>query len=47
MLRDSLLERARDQMQDGRLAAYAAEVAGHKRDPYTLVEEILGKIAKS
>jgi len=47
MLRDSLLERARDQMQDGRLAAYAAEVAGHKRDPYTLVEEIVGKIAKS
>ena len=47
MLRDALLERARDQMQDGRLAAYAAEVAGHKRDPYTLVEEILGKIAKS
>jgi LAO/AO transport system kinase len=47
MLRDSLLERARDQMQDGRLAAYAAEVAGHKRDPYTLVEEILGKIARS
>jgi len=47
MLRDALLERARDQMQDGRLAAYAAEVAGHKRDPYTLVEEILGKIARS
>jgi len=47
MLRDSLLERARDQMQDGRLAAYAADVAGHKRDPYTLVEEIVGKIAKS
>jgi GTPase len=47
MLRDSLLERARDQMQDGRLAAYAAEVAGHKRDPYTLVEEIVSKIAKS
>ena len=47
MLRDSLLERARDQMQDGRLAAYAADVAGHKRDPYTLVEEIVCKIAKS
>jgi LAO/AO transport system kinase len=47
MLRDSLLERARDQMQDGRLAAYAAEVAGHRRDPYTLVEEIVSKIAKS
>ena len=47
MLRDALLERARDQMQDGRLAAYAAEVVGHKRDPYTLVEEIVGKIAKA
>ncbi len=27
-------------LADGGLARYAAEVAEHKRDPYTLVEEI-------
>jgi LAO/AO transport system kinase len=47
MLRDSLLEKARAQMEDGNLAQYAAEVAAHERDPYTLVEEIVGKIGKS
>jgi len=47
MLRDSLLEKARAQMEDGNLAHYAAEVAAHKRDPYTLVEEIVGRIGKS
>jgi LAO/AO transport system kinase len=46
MLRDALLEKAREQMQDGNVARYAAEVAEHKRDPYTLVEEIVGKIGK-
>jgi LAO/AO transport system kinase len=38
MLRDTLLEKARGQIADGRLARYAAEVAEHKRDPYTLVD---------
>src|ERR1700731_3113707 len=42
MLRDALLEKARKQMTDGNMARYAAEVAEHKRDPYTLVEEIAG-----
>jgi LAO/AO transport system kinase len=46
MLRDALLEKAREQMTDGNLARYAAEVAEHKRDPYTLVEEIAGKVGK-
>jgi LAO/AO transport system kinase len=46
MLRDALLEKAREQMQDGNVGRYAAEVAEHKRDPYTLVEEIVGKIGK-
>jgi LAO/AO transport system kinase len=46
MLRDALLEKARGQMTDGNLARYAAEVAEHKRDPYTLVEEIAGKVGK-
>jgi len=41
MLRDAMLEKARDQLGDGEMARYAAEVAEHKRDPYTLVEEIV------
>jgi LAO/AO transport system kinase len=43
MLRDIMLEKARAQMGDGKLSQLAAEVAGHKRDPYTLVEEIAAK----
>ncbi len=46
MLRDAMLEKARAQMEDGNVARYAAEVAEHKRDPYTLVEEIVGRIGK-
>src|SRR4051812_20622393 len=42
MLRDTVLERVLRE-QDGRVDAYAAEIAEHKRDPYTLVEEIVGK----
>ncbi len=44
MLRDALLEKAREQLGDGAVAGYAAEVAEHKRDPYQLVEEIVGKL---
>ena len=40
MVRDTLLERVM-QEQDGRLSQYAEEVAEHKRDPYSLVEEIV------
>jgi LAO/AO transport system kinase len=43
MLRDVMLERARMQLGDGNLTKLAAEVAEHKRDPYTLVEEIAAK----
>ncbi len=43
MLRDALLEKARGRWREGDLARFAAEVAEHKRDPYTLVEEIAGK----
>ena len=38
MLRDAMLEKARAQIGD--IAGLAAEVAEHKRDPYSLVEEI-------
>jgi LAO/AO transport system kinase len=41
MLRDAMLEKARGQMESGRLERYAAEIAEHKRDPYSLVEEIV------
>jgi len=46
MLRDALLEKAREQMEDGNVARYATEVAEHRRDPYTLVEEIVARIGK-
>ena len=45
MLRDALLEKVHAQMADGSMARYAAEVAEHKRDPYTLVEEIAQRMA--
>lgn len=42
MLRDALLQRLlREQMKEGEIARLAAEIAEHKRDPYTLVEEIV------
>jgi LAO/AO transport system kinase len=43
MLRDAMLEKARERLGDGNVARMAAEVAEHKRDPYTLVEEIARK----
>jgi LAO/AO transport system kinase len=44
MLRDAMLEKARARMETGggSLERYAAEIAAHKRDPYSLVEEIVG-----
>jgi LAO/AO transport system kinase len=47
MLRDTMLEKARTQLGDGNLARLAAEVAEHKRDPYTVVEEIAARVGKS
>ncbi len=46
MLRDVMLEKARAQVSDGNLSRLAAEVAQHKRDPYSLVEEIAAAIGK-
>jgi len=46
MLRDALLEKAREQLGDSAVSRYAAEVAEHKRDPYTLVEEIVARLGK-
>jgi LAO/AO transport system kinase len=47
MLRDAMLEKARSQMGGGSLERYASEIAEHKRDPYSLVEEIIAGVAKS
>jgi LAO/AO transport system kinase len=38
MLRDAMLDKARAHIGD--INALAAEIAEHKRDPYTVVEEI-------
>jgi LAO/AO transport system kinase len=40
MLRDSLLDRARARLSDHDIEQLAKQVAEHKRDPYSLVEEI-------
>jgi LAO/AO transport system kinase len=42
MLRDAMLEKARERMDGSSLERYASEIAEHKRDPYSLVEEIVG-----
>ncbi len=42
MLRDAMLEEVRVQFGNGNLARLAAEIAEHKRDPYTLIEEMVG-----
>jgi LAO/AO transport system kinase len=47
MLRDAMLEKARAELSDGEMNRYAAEIAEHKRDPYTLVEQIVGKVDQS
>jgi len=40
MLRDTLVEGVMRE-QNGRVDAYAADIADHRRDPYSLVEEII------
>jgi hypothetical protein len=47
MLRDAMLEKARAEMNDGDAAHFAAQVADHKRDPYTVVEEIVSRVTKT
>ena len=44
MLRDTLLEKARAQLSAGDLSRLAADIAEHKRDPYSVIEEIVGKV---
>jgi GTPase len=47
MLGERLLEKVmRERMSEEALSCYAREIAGHQRDPYTLVEEIVSSIGK-
>ena len=47
MLRDALFQRVvTGYLSHGEARRYAAEVAEHKRDPYSLVEEIVRRIGK-
>jgi LAO/AO transport system kinase len=47
MLRDALFQRVvTDYLGNGEAERFAAEVAEHKRDPYSLVEEIVGELGK-
>jgi LAO/AO transport system kinase len=47
MLRDALFQRVLAYyLSEGEAARYAAEVAEHKRDPYSLVEEIIDELGK-
>src|SRR6266566_1076113 len=45
MLRDTFLEKARATVSDGDLSRFAAEIAEHKQDPYSVIEHIT-KIAE-
>jgi len=47
MLRDALLDKAREQLGVRDVRQLAAQVAEHKRDPYSLVEEIVGKLERT
>lgn len=46
MLRDTLLEKARGAMSDGDLSRWAMEVAENKRDPYSVIEEVAGRVIR-
>jgi LAO/AO transport system kinase len=47
MLRDALLEQVeREHLGNGAASRYAAEIADHKRDPYTIIEEIVGTVGR-
>ena len=47
MLRDAILERVvKEKFTESEMTRYAAEVAEHKRDPYSLVEEMLKAVVK-
>ena len=44
MLRDAMLEKARTAISNGDLSRLAVEIAEHKRDPYSIIEQITAKL---
>ena len=47
MLRDALFQRVvTDYLGNGEAERFATEIAEHKRDPYSLVEEIVGELGR-
>jgi LAO/AO transport system kinase len=44
MLRDSLLDKVRAAIPDGELVLLASQIAEHKRDPYSVIEEIEARV---
>ncbi len=47
MLRERLMQRVmRERMSEDAISEYAREIAQHRRDPYTLVEEIVDSVGK-
>jgi LAO/AO transport system kinase len=47
MLRDEVLRRiVEGAFSEEAVGVYAAQVAGHERDPYSLIEEIVGKLGR-
>jgi LAO/AO transport system kinase len=46
MLRDAMLDKARAQLSNSEAERLAAEVAQHKRDPYTVVEELVARAGR-
>lgn len=47
MLRDALLEEVeRKHLGNGAAGRYASDIADHKRDPYTIIEEIVGTVGR-
>ncbi|MFB3916325.1 MAG: methylmalonyl Co-A mutase-associated GTPase MeaB [Terriglobales bacterium] len=48
MLRDAVLQRVlREHVSNGAVSRYAVEVAEHKRDPYSLVEQIVSSVGRA
>jgi LAO/AO transport system kinase len=47
MLREALLQKLmRESLSPAALSTYAAEIASHQRDPYTLVDELVDRFRK-
>jgi LAO/AO transport system kinase len=47
MLREAVLRRiVQGAFSEDAVGEYASQVAGHERDPYSLIDEIVGKLAR-